>query len=748
MPIAAQARRSRATVVATMPGDAAVGPLRRALRAGRRRPRASTASSRPPACRPSRGGRGAARRPAGAAPPARAPAALLPREGDPRPRRPRLHQPPDRRHAVRGREHGQDAPLLDLRQARRALARRGRRALRSSPTRTRSRLPARPRLPRARHDGAARSAACPPFSRRAINCGRSTELPRRARTDHRRRRHHRLAPRRPGDRGRGARDRRPRQLRPRPPREPRLGDGERAASQIVEGDIRDRDARARARRAASTSSSTRPRSASRSAPRSRGSRSRCSSTAPSTWSRPRRRRACASSSPPRRPRSTGSPRQFPTTESHHPYANDTLYGAAKVFNEGLLRSFHAMYGLDYVALRYFNVYGPRMDVHGALHRGAHPLDGAHRGRRAAAHPRRRHADDGLRLRRATSRAPTCSPRSADVTDEVFNVASGVETSLLELAAGAAARSMGSDLPVEHGPERAVNGVRAAWPTPARPASGSGFEAEVDLEEGLRRLVDWWRAERAAEAAALAVASMMHVPFARPRSPARTEAAVAEVDRARAGCPRVRASRRSRRRSPTRVGAPDAVATSELHHRAAPGAATSSGVGPGRRGHRPVAVVHRHRQRGLAVRRDAGLRRHRPADLQPRTRPSPSARSPRAPRRSCRCTRSGCPADMDAFLALADALRARARRGRRVRDRGARTTGRPIGSLRAAGVLLAASAQGHHHRRGRHDHRARPGGGRAPARAAPARDGRLRPRAPQRDATSSSRATPSAAATAA
>ena len=60
----------------------------------------------------------------------------------------------------------------------------------------------------------------------------------------------------------------------------------------------------------------------------------------------------------------GLAEQFPTTEAHHPYANDTLYGAAKAFNEGLLRSFHAMYGLDYLALRYFNVYGPRMDVHG------------------------------------------------------------------------------------------------------------------------------------------------------------------------------------------------------------------------------------------------------------------------------------------------------------------------------------------------------------------------------------------------
>ncbi len=56
--------------------------------------------------------------------------------------------------------------------------------------------------------------------------------------------------------------------------------------------------------------------------------------------------------------------RFPTDESHHPYANDTFYGAAKVFNEGMLRSFKAMYGTDYVALRYFNVYGPRMDIHG------------------------------------------------------------------------------------------------------------------------------------------------------------------------------------------------------------------------------------------------------------------------------------------------------------------------------------------------------------------------------------------------
>lgn len=60
----------------------------------------------------------------------------------------------------------------------------------------------------------------------------------------------------------------------------------------------------------------------------------------------------------------GMAEEFPTTERHHHHNNDTFYGAAKSFNEGMARSFRAMSGLDYVLLRYFNVYGPRMDVHG------------------------------------------------------------------------------------------------------------------------------------------------------------------------------------------------------------------------------------------------------------------------------------------------------------------------------------------------------------------------------------------------
>jgi UDP-glucose 4-epimerase len=189
---------------------------------------------------------------------------------------------------------------------------------------------------------------------------------------------------------------------------------------------------------------------------------------------------------------------FPTTESHHPYDNDTIYGAAKVFNEGLLRSMHAMRGLDYVALRYFNVYGPRMDVYGVytevlvrwmerITAGLPPII----------------LGDGTQTMDfvfATDIArANILAAEADVTDQVFNVASGTETSLGELAA-LLLKVMDADLPVEHGPERRVNKVprRLADTTKARDILG--FEAEIGLEEGLRRLVEWWRAERGLELA--------------------------------------------------------------------------------------------------------------------------------------------------------------------------------------------------------------------------------------------------------
>jgi UDP-glucose 4-epimerase len=187
--------------------------------------------------------------------------------------------------------------------------------------------------------------------------------------------------------------------------------------------------------------------------------------------------------------------KFPTGELHHPYANDTLYGVAKTYNEGLLRSYHAMTGLDYVALRYFNVYGPRMDVHGlyteVLVRWMERI--------AAGEPPLIFGDGKQTM------DFVCVPDIAranvlaaevDVTDAVFNVASGVETSLNELAEGLL-RAMNSDLSVEYGPERAVNGVTRRLADISGAEEALGFSAEIGLEEGLSQLVEWWRENRTA-----------------------------------------------------------------------------------------------------------------------------------------------------------------------------------------------------------------------------------------------------------
>lgn len=186
----------------------------------------------------------------------------------------------------------------------------------------------------------------------------------------------------------------------------------------------------------------------------------------------------------------GLAEEFPTTERHHHHNNDTFYGAAKSFNEGMLRSFRAMNGLDYVILRYFNVYGPRMDVHGLytevlvrwmerIADGKPPLifgDG-------------QQTMDFV-FTRDIARANLLAA-TADIHEGVYNIASGTETSLLQLAE-ALLRAMDSDLSVEHGPERAVNGVTRRLADTSAARRDLGFTAEVGLEEGLRELVEWWR----------------------------------------------------------------------------------------------------------------------------------------------------------------------------------------------------------------------------------------------------------------
>jgi len=185
---------------------------------------------------------------------------------------------------------------------------------------------------------------------------------------------------------------------------------------------------------------------------------------------------------------------FPTTESHHPYANRTIYGAAKAFNEGMLRSFADMHDLPYIALRYFNVYGPRMDVYGAytevlirwmerITAGQKPLilgDGTQTMDFV-------HVHDIARANVLAAASP--------VTDDVFNVASGTETSLRELAEMLLKVMGAQSSELEFGPARKVNPVPRRLASTEKARQMLGFSATVSLEDGLRGLVEWWQAER-------------------------------------------------------------------------------------------------------------------------------------------------------------------------------------------------------------------------------------------------------------
>ncbi|MDA9503449.1 NAD-dependent epimerase [Bradyrhizobium sp. CCBAU 11386] len=195
----------------------------------------------------------------------------------------------------------------------------------------------------------------------------------------------------------------------------------------------------------------------------------------------------------------GMAEEFPTTERQNSYNNRTVYGAAKACNEGLLRAYNDIYGLDYLAFRYFNVYGSRMDVRARyaemliswmeqLEAGMAPVIFGH-GQQTL---------DLVHVR-DVARANILAAR-AKVSDEVFNVGSGIETSLVQLASALASVMGRNGVLPQFAPERSID------PVPRRVASTGkaerllGFRATVSLEQGLADFVKWWHSERGLSAA--------------------------------------------------------------------------------------------------------------------------------------------------------------------------------------------------------------------------------------------------------
>jgi UDP-glucose 4-epimerase len=187
---------------------------------------------------------------------------------------------------------------------------------------------------------------------------------------------------------------------------------------------------------------------------------------------------------------------LPTPEGHHLNHNATWYGAAKVANEQMLNVFAARGELAGVALRYFNIYGPRMAVQGHTEVLVKWLQALDQGK-----PLRIFGDGTQTMDwvdvRDVARANVLAAR-AGVSHGVFNVGTGQETSLRELGRmtlKAAGKAEEPELVPQQAP---LNPIPRRWADISLARKILGFESRISLEEGLGQMVRWWKNLRSLE----------------------------------------------------------------------------------------------------------------------------------------------------------------------------------------------------------------------------------------------------------
>lgn len=192
----------------------------------------------------------------------------------------------------------------------------------------------------------------------------------------------------------------------------------------------------------------------------------------------------------------------PMTEDH-PFNNKNFYGATKICGEAMARAYHHRYGLDYVGLRYMNVYGPRQDYQGAyIAVIMKMLDAIDRGEGPTIMGDGSEAFDFVAVSdcgRANVRA-----MNSDASDGFYNVGTGKRTTLKELAEKLL-HLTGCNQPVQYKERSQATLVRNRIGCPQKASKEIGFTAETDLDEGLRRLIEWRQAHKEQVAARLAKA---------------------------------------------------------------------------------------------------------------------------------------------------------------------------------------------------------------------------------------------------
>jgi len=195
----------------------------------------------------------------------------------------------------------------------------------------------------------------------------------------------------------------------------------------------------------------------------------------------------------------GEPSYLPIDEGH-PFNNRTMYGAGKIAGEQLLRAYFTASALPYVAFRYFNVYGPRMDTVGVYTEVMiRWLDAIEANQPPLIFGTGEQSMDFVYVG-DVARANLLALES-DVADEVFNVGTGVQTSLKELCS-LMLKLSNSSLKPEYREARTVGNVQARRAAVEKARKMLGFSSEVALEQGLSKLIRWKRAIKAAPTVAV------------------------------------------------------------------------------------------------------------------------------------------------------------------------------------------------------------------------------------------------------
>jgi len=174
-------------------------------------------------------------------------------------------------------------------------------------------------------------------------------------------------------------------------------------------------------------------------------------------------------------------------DENHPFNNTNFYGATKIAGEAMARAYHHRYKLPYVGLRYMNVYGPRQDYRGAyIAVIMKMLDNLDKGIAPTLYGDGSQAYDFVYVGDC-AKANVCALKS-DAVDQFYNVGTGVRTSIKELAE-MILKITSSDLDVQYEPA-GLTFVKNRIGCPKKAITDIGFKYSVDLENGLKQLIEW------------------------------------------------------------------------------------------------------------------------------------------------------------------------------------------------------------------------------------------------------------------